>query len=236
MAKFDINETGQKTDSQVEANREPTPPVRRLRIDSTRMRVNKGGLRRCDRGLPSQGLLTAMSACFLAVISTAAADPTTATTPDPPPRTGPPTVPPANFRPTWDLDGGYLWLGPLAAASRIEGQLDSTVGGEATIVRVREGDLLGTVGGSFGGSLWTARGGGRLWLDGVVGTSLGGHMVGLTAGPIVELGKLSHARYGGSIGIWGFAGVIPYARIGAVQELGMFAEVGLHIDLPAWRQ
>ncbi len=203
------------------------------------MRAHKGGLRRWGRGLATHGQLTAISACFLSVISSsrsAQADPTTATATDAPPPTQPPAVPPANFRPTFDLDGGYLWLGPVVAASYIADQWDSTVGGDATIVRIREHDALGAIGGSFGASLWTARGGGRLWLDAIVGTEIMGHMVGLSAGPIVELAKLVRPRYGGSVGIWAFAGVIPYVRIGTVEDLGVFVDIGLHIDLPAWRQ
>src|SRR5688572_12470015 len=36
---------------------------------------------------------------------------------DAPVSTQPVTVRPATFTPSWDLDGTYLWLGPLGAAS-----------------------------------------------------------------------------------------------------------------------
>ena len=137
---------------------------------------------------------------------------------------------------TSDLDGLYLWIGPTGAASRVDSQWDSTFGGDVAIVRVREHEALGTIGGSFGGSLWTVRGGGRLWLDGLVGTRIAGHMVGLSAGPIIEFAELAHPRAGVSIGAWGFAGVTPFVRVGAVQELGMFGEIGIHLALPAIRR
>jgi hypothetical protein len=140
------------------------------------------------------------------------------------------------FRPSWDLDGTYVWLGPTGAASHIDGSWDSTFGAHLAILRVRERSPLGVFGASAGGSLWTERGGGRVWLDGVVGTRLGSRMVGATLGPILELGELNHPRVGGSVGMWAFLGVTPFVRAGVVQELGGFAEIGVHIALPVLRR
>ena len=56
---------------------------------------------------------------LLAVIPSASADPTTKTTPDAPAREAAPVVPATHFRPSWDLDGVYLWLGPVGAAGRL---------------------------------------------------------------------------------------------------------------------
>ena len=159
-----------------------------------------------------------------------------ATIPDPPPRAGPPVVAPATFKMTSDLDGLYLWIGPVGAASHVDAQWDSTFGGDVSIVRIREHQLLGTVGGSAGASLWTARGGGRIWVDALAGTQIAGHMAGISAGPILEIAEGHHARMGGSIGVWAFAGVTPFVRIGELQQLGMFAEIGVHIALPAIRR
>jgi hypothetical protein len=177
-----------------------------------------------------------MFACFLGVIPTAAADPAPAThaVPDPVPRERPPTVGPDHLRPTWDLDGMYVWLGPSGAASHVDGEWDSMFGGELAIVRVRERAPVGVVGGSVGASLWTERGGGRIWADALLGTRLG-RMVGVSAGPLVELGELSHPRLGGSVGVWAFLGVTPFVRVGAVEDLGMFAEIGVHVALPVYR-
>jgi hypothetical protein len=175
-----------------------------------------------------------MLACFLAVMKIAAADPVQ-TIPDPPDRNRPPTVGPGNFRPSWDLDGLYLWLGPTGAASHVEGAWDSTVGGHLAVVRIRERDPLAVVGAVVGATMWTERGGGRIWLDGLAGTQFG-RMVGVSAGPLVELSDLAHPRIGGSIGLWGFVGVTPFARVGLVNDLGGFAEIGVHIALPVLRR
>lgn len=144
-------------------------------------------------------------------------------------------VGPDQLRPSWDLDGTYLWLGPIGAASRIENDWDSMFGGDLTIVRVRERRPLAAVGATFGASKWTARDGGRLWLDALAGTRLGSRIYGLSAGPLVELAELAHPRLGASVGIWGFFAITPFARVGVVDELGAFAEVGIHVALPVYR-
>ena len=182
----------------------------------------------------SQVGVAVISACFLAVTS-AAANPAGAI-PDPPPRRlDPPRVGPAGFTPSWDLDGLYVWIGPAGAASRVEARWDSTIGADLALVRVRERDRLGLLGLSLGASRWTERGGGRVWLDGLVGTRLG-RMIGVSAGPILELSELAHPRIGASVGMWAFVGVTPFVRLGAVHELGGFAEVGIHIALPVVRR
>jgi hypothetical protein len=84
--------------------------------------------------------------------------------------------------------------------------------------------------------VWTERGGGRLWADAVVGTRIGGWMIGTTAGPIVELSDVAHPRFGGSFGVFGFVGLTPFARVGFVDKLGGFAEIGVHIALPVLRR
>ena len=163
----------------------------------------------------------------------------TRTQPDPPPRQNQPQ---RVLGPSWDLDGLYFWIGPSGAASwgkgpeQMAATWDSTIGADATVIDIRERESLAALGGSFGGSKWTARGGGRLWLDGLAGTKLGGAMVGASLGPILELSDVSHPRIGGSVGIWAFFGVTPYARVGVVDGLGTFAEVGLHLALPVLRR
>jgi hypothetical protein len=165
----------------------------------------------------------------------ATADPA-AIVPDAPAPPAPIVVPPATFRPSWDLDGTYLWLGPLGAASYLDARWDSTFGGEAAVVVVHERASLGVLGVNLGASRWTERGGGRVWVDGLLGTALAGRMMGASLGPIVELSELAHPRLGGSVGVWGFAGIAPFARIGVVSNLGTFAELGVHIALPVLRR
>lgn len=250
MAKFDISPVNGGTGSCVlrssvltraedrwEANNEPAPPTR-LGVEFTRMWTHYVAVKPIHWGIRPQGVpgLPRILACLLAVMGTAAADPVTPTIPDAPaaPRTV--VVPPATFRPSWDLDGTYLWLGPIGAASFVDDKWDSTFGGEAAVVVVREGAPVGAAGVNLGASRWTERGGGRVWLDGLVGTRLLGRMLGASVGPILELSELAHPRLGASIGVWGFAGITPFARAGAVSNLGMFAELGIHIALPVLRR
>jgi hypothetical protein len=179
-----------------------------------------------------------MSACFLGVTSAARADVQTATIPDAPARdpNTPPHVPATHPPPTDDLDGFYIWLGPTGAVSHLAMAWDSTLGASLSMMRVREGDLVSAIGGSLGASKWTERDGGRIWLDGLAATRVLGWTVGVTAGPIVELAALQHPRVGGSVGVWGFAGFAPFARVGVVQDSGAFVEVGLHLALPVFRR
>lgn len=156
----------------------------------------------------------------------------TRTVPDPPARVN---APPRVLPPSWDLDGLYLWLGPAGAASWVDGRWDSTIGGDATVIEIRERSPLSAIGGTLGASRWTERGGGRIWLDALAGTRLAGHLVGASLGPLVELSDVAHPRAGASVGIWAFFGVTPYVRAGAVDGLGGFVEIGLHLALPVLR-
>lgn len=245
MAKFDISlgncaATTGRPGVAMKANDAPTTSPVGLRSDSTRMRARIVGLGPGSRGIQSQALWTAILACFLGVMPAQADDfVPTRTQPDAPPRVNEPErVQP----PSWDLDGLYFWIGPSGAASWARGpeqmaaKWDSTIGADATLIVVRERESLAALGGSLGASKWTERGGGRIWLDAVAGTRVAGQMVGVSAGPLLELSDISHPHAGASFGIWAFFGVTPYARVGAVEGLGMFGEVGLHLALPVLRR
>ena len=104
------------------------------------------------------------------------------------------------------------------------------------MVRVREHAWLGALGVSIGGARWTERDGGRLWLDGIAGTRRSlPSMIGVSIGPMIEVGDLHHPRIGVSGSIWLFAGVVPYLRMGVVDAAGGFLEAGLQLSLPALR-
>jgi hypothetical protein len=160
------------------------------------------------------------------------------TVPDVPPRkTSPHLAPTSGLRSTADLDGTYLWLGPVGAAGYVDREWDSAFGGDVTVIRIREHRRLGAIGGSAGGEKWTKRDGGRAWVEGVVGTRVGGRaMLGVSAGAIAELANTSHPRPGAMVGVWGYFGVTPYVRAGMVESLGGFVEIGVHIALPVVRR
>jgi hypothetical protein len=242
MAKFDIVgerdcRCGEAADiwpeGREQANDEPDRPRAGLPTDSIRIRGARGALKPIRwGGQPQVGTVIAL-ACFLAVISPASAEPI-AIAPDAPARTQP--APAAPLPPSWDLDGLYLWLGPTGAAGFEASQWDSTFGGDATVIRIREHEPLGAIGATLGASRWTERGGGRVWLDGLIGTPALGRMFGASLGPLVELSDIHHPRVGGSVGLWAFVGITPYARFGVVDGLGGFAELGIHIALPVIRK
>jgi len=145
-------------------------------------------------------------------------------------------APVPRLRAASDLDGLHIWIGPVGAATHVEGEWDSAWGGTVAAIRIRERAPLGAIGAWLGGAHYALRDGGRVWLDGVVGTRrLGGRMLGAGAGPVVELGDLRHPRVGAQASIWCFAGVVPYARLGVLEATGSFVEVGISLSVPAVR-
>ena len=244
MAKFDIS-TGDGDsavnamcpDGQVEANDAPVASPVGLGRDNNRMARAGGAPAHLRWGMPSPLVGAMVAAALCGGAHAARADVLafvpTQTAPDPPPRT--PSAPPPVLTPTWDLDGIYLWLGCDGAAGRENGAWDSTFGGDATVLRVREREPLAVVGASLGASKWTTHDGGRVWLEGLVGTEVFGHPVGASLGPIVEIDQVAGTKIGGSVGVWSFVGVAPYARVGVIEAYGAFAEIGVHIELPVYR-
>jgi len=145
-------------------------------------------------------------------------------------------APPTRLRAAADLDGLHLWVGPIGAATHVSDAWDSAWGGSVALVRIRERAWIGALGGWLGAAHYGASDGGRLWLDGVVGTRrLVGQMIGVGLGPVLEVGDLQHPRLGAQASIWCFAGVVPYARLGVLEQSGPFAELGISVSLPTLR-
>jgi hypothetical protein len=229
--------TGEDT---VTARNAPDPGPRYV-TDSTRMRDRKKPSSTHLRGVGSPCLygMCTLLGLFFGPLSTSWADPvssspTTRTRADIPPRSGPPTLAPGGLPPSWDLDGFYVWLGPVAAIGRIDNQWDTSFGAHLALVRVRERERLGALGIAAQGAVWSERGGGRIAVDAVVGTRIG-RMIGASLGGVLELHDERHPRWGGTVGVWTFVGVTPFVRAGIVQDLGAFGEVGLAVAFPAWR-
>jgi hypothetical protein len=150
-----------------------------------------------------------------------------------------PAQPDPALRYTGDLDGEYVFLGPLGGAVNIEDAWDSAFGGQLAIVRVRERRALSAAGLLFAANRYAERDGGRVWMEGLVGTraipGLGRTLVGLSVGPALELGTVQHPRAGVTGAAWVFAGVIPYLRAGTFDEAGSYVELGLALALPVGR-
>ena len=150
-----------------------------------------------------------------------------------------PAQPEPALRYTGDLDGNYVFLGPLGGAVQIEATWDGAFGAQLGVMRVRERQVVSAAGVMVAASRYSARDGGRVWLEAVVGTrripGLGRTLVGLSAGPGVELGTVQHPRGGVTGTAWVFAGVVPYVRGGTFDEAGSFVEIGLAIALPVGR-
>ncbi len=144
--------------------------------------------------------------------------------------------------------GTVLALGPIAAAVRAEDGWDSGFGATLLLVYVRDRHryggpqrlpMPGAAGIELGGMRLAAWDRGRLWLSGQVATpalkQLMGLAVGASAGGLIEFDGATPPRLGVQGGIWFFAGIVPYVRIGRVQDRGNFADFGIKITLPALR-
>jgi hypothetical protein len=133
-----------------------------------------------------------------------------------------------------DLDGIYLTLGPVGAASRVADSWYSAVGGELSIVDVVEHRFPAALGVSGGGVSYAGRAGGRLWLEAESGISRPLPM-GLGIGVAAEVDRVRPPRLGPEATLWIYWGIVPYVRIGTVRETGSFVEAGLMLKIPARR-
>jgi hypothetical protein len=131
------------------------------------------------------------------------------------------------------LDGTYLALGPLAAFVRANEKWDGGFGGEIALVRVREHELLASLGIAAGALRLAEEDRGRVWTELLAGSRLAGIHAGLGAGAGLEIDGVGPPRWSGHGVVWIFAGVVPYARVGMVEGMGPFAEIGIKVLLPA---
>jgi hypothetical protein len=130
----------------------------------------------------------------------------------------------------------YLALGPVGSALRIEDQWDGAFGGEMSLLRVRERDLVSALGIEVGGQRFSERQGGLVWVDLFAGHRRPwGVTVGASMGVTAEVDQVRPPRWGAQGSLWVFAGIVPYVRAGAVQNSGVFFDMGVKIVLPAIR-
>lgn len=130
-------------------------------------------------------------------------------------------------------DRGHPWFVALAAvgsAVRVEEAWDTGFGGEVGVGRSTDGLVVA----SLGGIAYSEEERGRVWGELSLGTRWPtGWLVGVGGGPVVELDQIRAPRLGGQATVWVLAGVVPYVRVGGVEEGGMFADVGVRIAFPA---
>jgi len=124
----------------------------------------------------------------------------------------------------------------LGSAVRVEGEWDSGFGGEIAFGSLTERRALAAWAASVDFVAYSERSGGRAAIELAAGTRWpSGLLVGVAAGPVLEVDDLRRPRAGGQASIWLFAGVVPYARVGAVERGGAFVDIGLRIPLPVGR-
>jgi hypothetical protein len=130
----------------------------------------------------------------------------------------------------------FVAVGLLGSLVRAEGEWDSGFGGELIVGAVCEGCILSAWAAGLGLVGFSARSGGRASAGVAAGTRWPtGILIGVSGGPVVQLDDLRRPRLGGETSFWLHAGVVPYVRVGAVEESGVFMDLGLRIPLPAAR-
>ena len=126
------------------------------------------------------------------------------------------------------------------------GSLDASFGGEVVAGAFDSGRADAAPGAArpwlagwaaaAGAAAYSERDGGRAWLQLAAGTRrLGGVLVGVAAGPVLELSETRHARWGGQGSLWLFAGATPYVQVTSIADGELAVDLGLRIPLPAIR-
>lgn len=147
----------------------------------------------------------------------------------------PPTSAPSQLRPLRDLDGVYLWLGPIAALSIDREDLDGEFGGMVAVTRVREREALATTGIALSATRRAATEVGIVAAEGIAGVRPGhAPHVGLSVGPAVQFQPTSHARLAATASLWTMVGPTIFVR-GLATSDGLELSAGLAILLPARR-
>jgi hypothetical protein len=136
---------------------------------------------------------------------------------------------------TADLDGTYLALGPRGGAVYSEDAWDGAFGAELFLYRYRGAERLSILGASAGMVQLSELDGGHAFAEVGAGVDVGRTRGGVALGFTARLSPIRHPRWGGHATLWAFAGAIPYIRVGALQDTGMFADFGIRLALPALR-
>lgn len=137
-----------------------------------------------------------------------------------------------------DRDDRGSWFVAVAAvgsAVRVEQAWDTGFGGEVGVGRAGAAGrrAFGLAAASVGGLAYSERSGGRAWGELSLGTRPLGWLLGVGGGPVVELDEIRGPRVGWQATVWVLAGVVPYVRMGGLEEAGAFVDVGVRIAFPA---
>jgi hypothetical protein len=134
------------------------------------------------------------------------------------------------------LDGVYITVGPVGAASRVGEAWVSAVGAEVSVVRVAETRIPAALGVAVGGISHSGLPTSRLWLEAEIAVLRPLPLpVGLGAGLATELHTVSPPRLGAQATLWFLAGLVPFVRAGAISGSGTFIELGVMLKIPARR-
>jgi hypothetical protein len=134
--------------------------------------------------------------------------------------------------PVTSLDGLWLTAGPIAGAVHLHDSWNSLVGAELSVVRLREADKVSVLGLAGGFVVFDEREGARVWTELELGTSFGSFGVGVSAGVTAEFDQVVPPRWGTQGTLWLYAGIVPYVRVGVVEETGRYVETGVMIKVP----
>jgi hypothetical protein len=138
----------------------------------------------------------------------------------------------AGHRMAGDLDGTYLTAGPVAGALATQDTWNSAVGAELSLVRLREGRFPALLGVSVGGVVFDRLPGLRSWAELELGIDRFPVKFGVSAGLAAQFDRVVPPHLGAQATLWVFAGIVPYVRIGVLDELGGYFEAGLMIKIP----
>ncbi len=150
-------------------------------------------------------------------------------TAQPAPIAAPAPAPP--FRDLGDLDGTYLWLGPVGSIALDGDGTDSAFGGVAALTVVHERQPIAVRGLAFTATRRAGADRGHLSLEAVAGL---GARLGFSAGAMLDVSALAHPALGATAAVWGLLGPTVIGRAGWTSE-GWTLTAGVAILLPARR-
>lgn len=146
-----------------------------------------------------------------------------------------PANPPGLLPELSDLDGHYLWLGPVGSVVHSQGSVDTAFGGLVAVVQVRETRVLASRGLVLGAAHQSSADLGDVWVEGLAGTRrlLPLH-AGVTLGAGLQFAEFAHPVPLATASLWTFMGPMVFVRATATADSWQLG-AGLALMLPARR-